>query len=221
MCGRFTLTATPDAVQQAFNLSAVPAGLVPRFNIAPSQPVAVITNENPRELTFHKWGLIPSWSKDPSAAARMINARSETAAEKPAFRAAFRRRRCLIPADGFFEWQAQAGDKVPLFIHFEGRPVFAMAGLWEVWHDAEGGEVRTCTILTTEANAFMRAIHDRMPVILRPEDYEDWLFPGEAAQSALQPLMRPIEPAGMAAYQVSKLVNRPGNDGPEVIQPVA
>lgn len=219
MCGRFALTATPDAIQQAFDLAVPPVGLSPRYNIAPTQPVAVITNENPRELTFHNWGLIPSWSKDPSVASRMINARSETAADKPSFRTALRRRRCLIPADGFFEWQTRDGDRVPLFIHFQGRPVFAIAGLWEVWRSPAGDEIRTCTILTTEANAFMRPIHDRMPVILRREDYADWLFPGEAAPSALQPLLRPCDPAGMTAYAVSKLVNRPGNDVPEVIQP--
>jgi putative SOS response-associated peptidase YedK len=143
MCGRFVLTVNPDLVQTAFDLNSVPASMAPRYNIAPTQPVALITNENPHELTFYKWGLIPSWSKDPSMASKMINARSEGAAEKPAFRAAFKRRRCIIPTDGFYEWQQRAGEKVPMFIHFKNRAVFGFAGLWEIWHSPDGSEVRT------------------------------------------------------------------------------
>jgi putative SOS response-associated peptidase YedK len=220
MCGRFALTASVEAVQAAFELTSIPAGIAARYNIAPTQPVAVITNQNPRELTFHKWGLVPSWSKDPTMGSRLINARSETAAEKPSFRTSFRRRRCIIPADGFFEWQAQAGGKTPMFIHLVGRPVFAIAGLWDIWQSPDGGELHTCAILTTAANAFMQPIHDRMPVILKPEDYALWLSGDEQPLPALQALMQPCDPAAMSAYPVSKAVNRPGYDAPDVIAPL-
>jgi putative SOS response-associated peptidase YedK len=219
MCGRFVLTVNPDAIQTAFDLTTVPASMSPRYNIAPTQPVAVITNENPRELTFYKWGLIPSWSKDTSAGAKMINARSESAAEKPSFRSAFRRRRCIIPTDGYYEWLERAGEKVPLFIHFDKREVFGLAGLWEVWHSPEGDELRTCTILTTDANDFMKPFHHRMPVILNKEDYALWLSPDEEPAPVLQALMKPYEGDNLAAYAVSKLVNKPINDSPELIQP--
>src|SRR5690606_10699784 len=134
-----------------------------------------ITNENPQELTYHRWGLIPSWAKDVSIGNKLINARSETADEKPSFRSAFKRRRCLIPADGFFEWQKQDKNKVPMFIHMKDQSVFAFAGLWEVWHSPEGDEIRTATILTTEPNDLMANIHNRMPVILPRDAYEIWL----------------------------------------------
>ncbi len=221
MCGRFVLTANSQAVQTALNLTTVPSGMSARYNIAPSQPVAVVTNEKPSELTFYKWGLVPSWAKDLAMGNKMINARSETAADKPAFRAAFKRRRCLIPSDGFFEWQQRGSEKVPLFIHFKDRPVFAMAGLWEVWHSPDGDEVRTCTILTTEANAFMQPIHNRMPVILHREDYALWLSPAEEPVPVLQALMKPYPGDDLTAYPVSKMVNRPGNDVPEIVHPVA
>jgi len=219
MCGRFVLTANPEVIQTAFDLTTIPASMSPRYNISPTQPVAVITNENPRELTFYKWGLIPSWSKDASAA-KMINARSESAAEKPSFRSAFKRRRCIIPADGFYEWQQRAGEKVPLFIHLKDRELFGLAGLWEVWHSPDGDELRTCTILTTDANDFMQPIHNRMPVILNKEDYPLWLSPDEEPAPVLQALMKPYEGNNLTAYAVSKMVNRPGNETPELIQPV-
>jgi len=220
MCGRFVLTANTEAIQTSFDLTTMPATMQPRYNIAPTQPVALITNESPHELTFYKWGLIPSWSKDVSAASKMINARSESAAEKPAFRSAFKRRRCIIPADGFYEWQQREGEKVPLFIHFKDRELFGMAGLWEVWHDPDGGEIRTCTILTSDANDFMKPIHNRMPVILHKDDYPLWLSPSEEPISVLQGLMKPYEGDNLTAYPVSKMINRPGNDAPELIQPV-
>jgi putative SOS response-associated peptidase YedK len=218
MCGRFVLTADPNLIQQSFNLSAMPSMMEARYNIAPTQPVAVITNEHSDELTFMKWGLIPSWSKDTSAAAKMINARSETAAEKPAFRAAFRRRRCIIPTDGFYEWQQQTNDKIPMFIHQKDQALFGMAGLWEVWHSPDGDEIRSCTILTTEANDFMKSFHHRMPVILHPDDYAFWLSSTEQPPPALQALMKPYA-AELKAYSVSKAVNRVSNDLPTLIEP--
>lgn len=221
MCGRFVLMANPEAVQQAFDLTSVPAEMTARYNIAPTQPVAVITNDDPKALTFYRWGLIPSWAKDMKIGNQMINARSESVHEKPAFRSAFKRRRCLIPADGFYEWRKEGSDKIPMFIHLKDRPIFAMAGLWEIWNSPEGDEIRTCTILTTDANSFMETIHNRMPVILRKEDYAFWLSPQEEPVPALQALLKPFDPDAMTAYPVSKMVNRPNNDTPELLKPVA
>ncbi len=219
MCGRFVLISDIDALQLAFNLTDVPDVLPPRFNIAPSQPVAVITNAAPQEIAFFRWGLIPFWAKDASIGASLINARAETAAEKPAFRAAFKRRRCLIPADGFFEWQKSDRGKVPLFIHLRDRRPFAFAGLWETWFSPEGDEVRTCTILTTMPNSFMEPIHNRMPVILPADRYDSWLLPDEQPADRLMPLLQPYDAAEMAAYPVSAFVNNPRNDTPECIEP--
>lgn len=221
MCGRFALTASPEAIQQAFDLTAVPEVMAPRYNIAPTQPVAVITNEAPHTLNLFRWGLVPSWSKDLAIGNKMINARGESVAEKPAFRAAFKRRRCLIPTDGFFEWRADGSKKTPLFIHMKDRELFALAGLWEVWHGPDGEELRTCTIITTEPNDFMQSIHNRMPVILRREDYATWLAAGEQPADMLQSLIKPFEAERMTAYEVSTAVNRPGNDTPLVIEPVS
>jgi putative SOS response-associated peptidase YedK len=220
MCGRFVLTANPEVIQTAFDLTTMPPIMSPRFNVAPTQPVAVISNENPHELTFYKWGLIPSWSKDASIGSKMINARSESAAEKPSFRSAFKRRRCIIPADGFYEWRQHGGEKTPMFIHMKGQKVFGIAGLWEVWHSPDGGEIRTCSILTTDANDFMQTIHNRMPVILHKEDYNLWLSPDEEPTPVLQELMKPYSGDELTAYAVSKMVNKPGNDTPDLIQPV-
>lgn len=219
MCGRFVLTADSETIQLAFHLTTMPDSHIPRFNIAPSQPIAVITNEQPQALTFHRWGLIPSWAKDPAIGHKMINARSETVDEKPSFRAAFKRRRCLIPANGFFEWQKQDGGKIPMYIHMQDDAVFAFAGLWEVWHSPEGDEVRSATILTTEPNPLMAEIHNRMPVILPPSAYEAWL--GDGKESDLKGLLIPYPAQDMTAYRVSTFVNRPTNDTPETIEPVA
>lgn len=219
MCGRFVLTVNPEVVQQEFNLTTPPAQMQPRYNIAPTQPVMVITNENPKEATYHKWGLIPSWAKDMSMASKMINARSESAAQKPAYRAAFRRRRCIIPTDGFYEWNENDGKKTPMFIHRPNNELYGMAGLWEIWHDPDGGELRTCSILTTDANAFMQQFHHRMPVILHKNDYALWLSPKEEPLPVLQDLMKAYDVDGLQAYEVSKAVNRVSNDTPSLIEP--
>lgn len=218
MCGRFALNADPQVMQQAFNLDTVPAELAPRFNIAPSQPIAVITNQNPQQLDLFKWGLVPSWSKDPSIGNKMINARVETAAEKPSFRDAFKKRRCLIPATGFYEW-AQS-DKTPMYVHLKDDDVFAFAGLWETWHDPAGGMLHTATILTTEPNDLLSQFHHRMAIILRPEDYDEWLRPEPLTPHDLMPLLQPYPAELMDAYEVSKLVNSPANDSPDCITPV-
>ncbi|MGH2538651.1 MAG: SOS response-associated peptidase [Candidatus Promineifilaceae bacterium] len=222
MCGRFTLIAPGEAIADLFQLPAAPE-LAPRYNIAPTQPVAAVRvspQTGERELTHLVWGLIPSWADDPSIGSRMINARSETAAEKPSFRAAFKYRRCLLPADGFYEWQKQNGAKQPMRVQMkDGRP-FAMAGLWERWQSPDGSEIESCTILTTEPNDLLEEVHNRMPVILHPADFALWLDPGAQHPGEVQDLLRPYPAAEMRFYPVSTQVNSPHNDTPEVIQPL-
>ena len=225
MCGRYTLTKTGDAIARTFSLSQPPEPK-PRFNIAPTQPVAAIahsTSAQPassREYRIFQWGLIPSWAKDPAIGNRMINARAETAAEKPSFRAAFKRRRCLVIADGFYEWKREGKQKQPYYIQMADEDLFGMAGLWEVWESGDGSYIESCTILTTEPNELMQPIHNRMPVIISPEDYDLWLDP-QQQRNALQPLLRPYDPEQMRSRPVSKTVNNPRNETPECIEPVA
>ncbi|HSJ55309.1 MAG TPA: SOS response-associated peptidase [Anaerolineae bacterium] len=222
MCGRFTLT-DPDAdLAEQFNLPEVP-DVQPRYNIAPTQPVAAVrlnTRNGQREMVMLRWGLIPSWAQDPEIGARMINARAETAAEKPAFRAAFRRRRCLVVADGFYEWQKQDGVKQPMYIHLRDHKPFGFAGLWEFWKDAEGKAIETCTLLTTEPNDLIRTFHNRMPVILPPEYYESWLNPEIEDPDVLQPMLTAYPAEEMEAYPISRWVNNPDNEGPRCVEPL-
>ncbi len=222
MCGRFTLTVDPAQLKLLLDLNDVPVDLAPRYNIAPTQTVAVVTSLQDRKVEMFQWGLIPSWAKDPSIGSRMINARAETLEDKPAFRAAFKRRRCAILADGFFEWKKVAEGKTetkqPYFIHLIDNQLFAFAGVWETWKSPEGDEKRTCTIVTTTPNKLMAEIHDRMPVILNKESMWDWIDP-EASPIALHALMQPYSATQMKVYIVSKLVNRPENDRAEVIAP--
>lgn len=218
MCGRYTLTVDQEALQVALGVE----GLVhprPRYNVAPTQEVpVVVAPEGEARGAVLRWGLVPSWAKDPSIGNRMINARSETAHEKPSFRAPFRRSRCLVPADGFFEWRREGSGKVPFWIHMEDRAPFTMAGLWDRWRDPEGGERATFTILTTEPNELLRPIHDRMPVIVAPGDRRRWLDPG-AGVPALRELLGPHPAEPMAVREVSTRVNSPRNDDPSCIEP--
>ena len=183
MCGRFTLTADPNDLREAFPWVNIPEGVGPRYNIAPSQPVAVIPNDGQNQLNFFVWGLIPSWAKDPTIGNKMINARAETLTEKPSFRTAFRRRRCLIPASGFFEWKQNPGGKTktPMYIRLKSGKPFALAGLWERWDSPDGSTVFSCTIITTQPNELMQGIHNRMPVMLPSQAYCAVGGPGRAA----------------------------------------
>ncbi len=221
MCGRFTVrlgTADLAAVFQAAPSGESPA---PSFNVAPGQTVPVVVREGDRLiLTSMRWGLVPSWAKDASIGNRLINARAETLAEKPSFRRALRDRRCLIPADGFFEWKAEGRRKAPYHITLADREVFAFAGLWERWATQEGEELRSCAIVTVAANAFMRAIHERMPAILTPEDEARWLDPSVRDPAALLPLLHPYDAGAMRARRVSTLVNKPENNSPQVLLPL-
>ena len=216
MCGRYTLTADAASIQLAFNLDSIP-DWQPRYNIAPSQLVPDITSKNAMQLSFLKWGLVPSWAKDAAVGSKMINARAETAAEKPSFRAAFKHRRCLIPADGFFEWQGSR--KTPMYIYLENRTLFAFAGLWESRVNSDGSRLETCTILTTEANELIRPLHHRMAVILAPENYDVWLSPEKVETAALMSLLSAYPAENMRVYEVSRQVNHPANDCPAVIEP--
>ncbi|GAB4341517.1 MAG: SOS response-associated peptidase [Phototrophicales bacterium] len=219
MCGRFTLTADTNDLQQAFDLQSIPATITARYNIAPTQPVAVIANDAPHDLTFFQWGLVPSWAKDMSIASKLINARAETLHEKPSFRSAYKRRRCLIPANGFYEWAKTPTGKKPMYIHLKDHQVFAFAGLWESWHSPDGDELRSCTIITTTPNDLIKPLHHRMAVILNPADYDLWLSGEELPPDMLVPLLKPYPSDEMIAYEVSPLVNNVANDTPDLIQP--
>lgn len=223
MCGRFTLTVDPSEMEDTFDKFSFPKKFAPRYNIAPSQPVLAIPNDAKNKADFFVWGLIPSWSKDPSIGNKLINARGETIAEKPSFRGGFKYKRCLIPADGFYEWKAQSGakTKIPYFIHMKNSKPFAFAGLWDEWQSPDGGAVRTCTIITTEPNELMSALHNRMPVILNSDDFDQWLDPAPQTPDHLLHLIKPFPADKMSAYPVSTLVNKPDNDRPECIVPAS
>ncbi|MEW5957171.1 MAG: SOS response-associated peptidase [Chloroflexota bacterium] len=222
MCGRFTLTTDTRQLAETFSGYAVPDELAPRYNIAPSQAVAVIANNGQQKIELFQWGLIPSWAKDPQIGNRLINARAETLADKPSFKTAYKRRRCLILADGFYEWQQAAGSKTktPVYIRLASGEPFAFAGLWESWRGPEDSHILSCTIITTMPNELLAQIHNRMPVILPPTVYEQWLDPTERSPEQLNGLLTPYPATEMTAHPVSKLVNSPQNDTPECVKPL-
>lgn len=237
MCGRYTQTQSGEAIASAFSLDTSQSGLPSppvRYNIAPTQPVSAIAQPSAqREYRIFQWGLIPSWTKDPSIGSRMINARAETVAEKPSFRTAFKRRRCLIVADGFYEWKKaevqKAGqrsaektksEKQPYYIQMVDKALFGMAGIWESWESGDGSYVESCTILTTEPNALMQPIHNRMPVIIHPADYDLWLDPTVKKGADVQHLLRSFEADAMQAYPVSTTVNSPRNESADCVEPI-
>lgn len=224
MCGRFTLTTTPEELSEHFGLSETPL-LAPRFNIAPTQLIATVSDDREhtrRILVPRRWGLIPAWAKDPKIGNRMINARVETLAEKPAFRDALRERRCLIPADGFYEWAARPGGaKLPHHIALPRRRCFAIAGLWERWYDPSGARVESCTLLTTEARPELRALHDRMPVILAEADYAAWLAPAALDAATLRRIALGAPAEALAWHPVGQEVNDPRFDDPTCLAPAA
>lgn len=221
MCGRFTLTVDPAEQQEPFNNFTFPEKFAPRFNIAPTQPILAIPNDDQFTADFFVWGLIPMWAKDPNIGSRLINARAETLPEKPAFRGSLKYKRCLILADGFYEWKTVEGkkSKTPFFIHMKDRKPFAFAGLWDSWNSPEGSQIKSCTIITTEPNELMSLLHNRMPVILHPRDYDKWLDPSPQTPDQLMPLLKPFPADAMDAYPVTPLVNKPANDLPELVVP--
>jgi putative SOS response-associated peptidase YedK len=235
MCGRFTLATPAEEWAALFRLDEVP-DVEPRFNIAPTQDVTVVRapaglrehpglhlapagTPLPREVASVRWGLVPYWAKEAGAGPPLINARSETVAEKPSFRDSFRARRCLIVADGFYEWQASGGRKQPYWIGLEDRRPFAFAGLWDRWKAADGGVLDSCTILTTEANEALAELHDRMPVIVDPEQYDMWMDPDTIAWE-LEPILKSHPSEEMAFFPVSTRVNYVANDDPLCLEPL-
>lgn len=220
MCGRFTLTVNPADLQETFENYTFPQNFAPRFNIAPTQPILAIPNDDRRAADFFIWGLIPMWAKDPSIGSRLINARAETIEEKPSFRGSLKYKRCMILADGFYEWKTMGKTKIPYFIHMSDRRPFAFAGLWDSWNSPDGSQIKSCTIITTEPNDLMSLIHNRMPAILHPRDYDKWLDPSAQTPETLKPLIKPYPAEEMNAYPVSTLVNKPENDRPDLVVPV-
>ena len=222
MCGRYSLTKEAEHVARVFELGLVPT-LAPRFNIAPTQSVGAVIQDQrtgQRQWRHLRWGLIPPWAEDPSIGGRMINARCESLATKPAFRSALRQRRCLIPADGFYEWRKTGLDKQPYYITMADARIFAFAGLWEHWQGNAGEALESCTIVTTQSNDLMQSIHDRMPVILQSPDYARWLDPQLQDAQAVAPLLRPLHAAFMVAELVGPYVNSPRHEGARCIDRV-
>jgi putative SOS response-associated peptidase YedK len=223
MCGRYRLSRRKQIIEEHFDSVSGEEDWTPHFNVAPTQPVPVI-RQNPhepvRQLSLMRWGLIPSWAKDPSGAARMINARSETAATKPAFRDALKSRRCLIPADAFYEWSRVGKAKQPYCFEVNEGALFAFAGIWDRWKDPSGQWVKSCSILTTTPNAVASAVHDRMPVILDRDSYDVWLDPGMTNVVAASELLKPFGARLMRCYPVSSRINYVANDDPECSAPV-
>lgn len=220
MCGRFALYSSGDALERRF-IVRIPEPLEARYNIAPSQSVCVVRCVGPDgqcQWGSLRWGLLPAWAKDPRLGYKMINARAETVAEKPAFRHAYRHRRCLIPANGFYEWARAVGGKQPYYIRMADEELFAFAGLWERWSGPDGGPVETCAIITTAADDWMRPLHERMPLILRTRDHARWLDPTSPADDLQEVLQSPERAPAMVAVPVSSRVNSPRNDGPDLLQ---
>ncbi|MFN2304653.1 MAG: SOS response-associated peptidase [Anaerolineales bacterium] len=221
MCGRFTLTLDPGEIQELLNLGPFVHVIEPRYNIAPSQPIPIVKDPDKRAVELYRWGLVPFWADDPDIGYKMINARSETANEKPSFRAAFKYRRCLILADGFYEWRAEekGGPKTPYLFKLKDDYPFTFAGLYEHWTGSNGDELHTCTILTCPPNELVKKYHNRMPVMLGEDNRWDWLNSDEN-ESTLMDMLVPYPADEMRCFEVSKAVNSPKNDDPQVIEPV-
>lgn len=220
MCGRYTvIIPSKQELKHRFGVRDVPGKLASRYNAAPSQELPVITNEAPDRILLFRWGLIPHWAKDKKIGYKMINARAETITQKPSYRAAFKKRRCLVIADGFYEWQKKTTGKVPHRVMLKDEGLFGFAGLWDTWADpqAAGREIHSFTIITTTANSLVKKLHDRMPVILLPDQKQAWLDPDRPADKLIQ-LLKPLPTAKMKCSPVSDLVNSPKNDRPEVIR---
>ncbi len=221
MCGRYFLHSTADKLTALFGEMPMPL-LSPRYNIAPTQPIPIIRQDvqGRREMVLVRWGLIPSWSKGPDSRYSMINARLETVTEKPAYRNAFRYRRCLIPADGFYEWHTSGGAKQPYVLRAADKQPLALAGLWEHWQDANGNEIDSCSILVKAANQQVSRIHDRMPVIVSPKSFDLWLDIHKQKPQPIETLLAAQQAPDLAIYPVGRAVNSPKNDSPDLLEPV-
>jgi len=225
MCGRFARYSLTRELERYFNAHPASFELQPNYNVAPTQEIPVIViHENERHIKKRHWGLVPFWAKDTSIGSRMINARVETVTSKPAFRAALRHRRCLIPADGFYEWKGKAGNKLPYYFHLPSGELFAFAGLYEIWEDKEAppgaGPYKSCTIITTDASDSVKDVHNRMPLILRPEAYEEWLDPNNKEPAKIEQILKRGSIKDLKCYPVSKLVNQVGNNKKQCMEPL-
>ena len=218
MCGRFTLTSNLDELQGRFGFLTEYTDHEPRYNIAPTQQVLTVTNDGQKRGEMMRWGLVPLWAKDLKIGARMINAVGETVSTKPAFRAAFKKRRCLVLANGFFEWQKDGKRKIPTYIYQRNGEAMAFAGLWETWKSPDGPVIQSCTIITTEANSFIQPVHNRMPVVLSEETQALWLDPLTEDPKILEPLLIPAPVELLTSHRVSEAVNSVKNQGPECIE---
>jgi putative SOS response-associated peptidase YedK len=220
MCGRFYLDVMQDELEAYFDVES-PQALTARYNIAPSQDIlAIVTQEQTRQLRKFHWGLIPFWAKDEKIGYKCINARAETVDTKPAFRAAFKYRRCLIPCSGFYEWKTEHKNKQPYCFRPTKQPMFALAGLYEHWHDGSGRQVDSCTIIVGDANSDVAPIHDRMPIILQPENFDSWLDPDTQTADLIKPLLSNLPQGQMDCFAVSRTLNNPRNDNPELIKAI-
>jgi putative SOS response-associated peptidase YedK len=223
MCGRFVVDIPASELAKIFKIVETETRLMARYNVAPTQQIGVIRSDSngTRHLDLLKWGLIPSWSKDPHIGYKMINARSETADTKPSFKSALKHRRCIIPASGFYEWREESGKKHPIYIKLKDNNLMLFAGIWDHWKAPEGNVIESCTMLTTETNDLIKPLHDRMPVILDTQNIDMWLDPQVSDPEQLKPLFRSFPSELMEMYQVSDLVNSPKNDNPSCIAPLA
>jgi putative SOS response-associated peptidase YedK len=220
MCGRYTLTSSPEVLRALLRYMETP-NFPARFNIAPAQPIAIVrVVAGERHFALVRWGLLPSWVKDPKAFSLLINARGESAADKPAFRAAMKRRRCLIPADGFYEWRAAGDRKRPFYVHAKSGEPLAFAGLWETWTGPNGEELDTAAIVTTRANKTLSAIHEHMPVIVPPKAFDLWLNTNDVDATTAAALIAPAPDHLLEAHEISTAVNRTANDNPKLLEPI-
>jgi putative SOS response-associated peptidase YedK len=220
MCSRYSLISPPEAVRELFSCVGE-AAFPPRYNIAPTDPVLIVRNDDKqiRELVLVRWGLVPAWAKDPRDFSLLINARGETAAEKPSFRGAFRHRRCLVPTDGYYEWTGPRGSKQPHLTRPRGGGLFAMAGLWESWLGADGSEIETMAIITTSASPDVAQVHDRMPVLIHPDDFSRWLDCRPGSAETVRDLVRTPPGGTLETLAVSRKLNNPRSEGPDLLLP--
>ncbi len=221
MCGRFIQKSERKIITEEFYVQEFLDEVIISYNIAPGQNAGIILNKGKNVYAQYKWGLVPSWAKDPSIGNKMINARAETAQEKPSFRQAFKSRRCLIPADGFYEWKKEGKYKIPFYIYNKSEKPISMAGLWEGWKDKEGKTIHTFTIITTDANSVLEELHNRMPVIIPPEKRAFWLDPNNDATAQLASLLEPYDASALTFHEVSRFVNSPQNNTPQCIAPLS
>jgi putative SOS response-associated peptidase YedK len=220
MCGRFALYSTIEIIAKEFNVGQTPFGFEPSYNIAPSQLIVTVYNEGENKLLQCKWGFIPSWSKDESIGNRMINARAEIVAEKPTIKSAFKKQRCLVVSDGFYEWRKEGKLKIPVYVRLKSGKPLGLAGLYNLWTSPKGEQIYTCTIITTDANKLLTPVHNRMPVIISKYNRDLWLDPNIQDEEAILPLLKPYSSDDMKAYEVSQMVNSPSNDSPENIKAI-